>query len=140
MPSQGEQGHISIFYLLPISANKKLVFRDVPTLLRIATNTYVDRMVERLEKNMHKQLEGVVQRIVHVTLYSTSVECCNTGACQPCSDRPARSDSCFDAHTFSSNSVCVLKHVCFTDTGNSVKQPRSLIENSRSFTQIPRHV
>jgi hypothetical protein len=37
-------------------------------------------MVERLEKNMRKQLEGVVQRIVHVTLYSTSVECCNTGA------------------------------------------------------------
>jgi len=55
------------------------VFRDVYHPL-IATNTYVDRIVERLEKNMHKQLEGVVQRTVHVTLYSTSVECCNTGA------------------------------------------------------------
>jgi len=76
-PLQGEQGHISIFYLLPISANKKLVFRDVYSLC-IATNTYVDRIVERLE-NMHKQLEGVVQWIVRVTLYSTSVECCNTG-------------------------------------------------------------
>jgi hypothetical protein len=35
--------------------------------------------MERLE-NMHKQLEGVVQRIVHVSLYSTSVVCCNTDA------------------------------------------------------------
>jgi hypothetical protein len=77
-PLQGEQGHISIFYLLPISVNKKLVFRDVYR-LRIATNTYVDRIVKRLKKNMHKQLEGVVQRIVRVTLYITSVECCNTG-------------------------------------------------------------
>jgi hypothetical protein len=57
-PLQGEQGHISIFYLLPISANKKLVFRDIYH-LRIATKTYVDRKVERLEKNMHKQLVGV---------------------------------------------------------------------------------
>ena len=79
MPLQGEEGHISIFYLFPISANKKLVFRYVyhP---RITINTYVDRMVERLEKNMHKQLEGFVRRIVHVTLCSTSVESCNTGA------------------------------------------------------------
>jgi hypothetical protein len=36
-------------------------------------------MVERVE-NMHKQLEAVVQLIVHVILYSTSAECCNTGA------------------------------------------------------------
>jgi hypothetical protein len=64
---------------LSISANKMFVFRDVYH-LRIAINTYVETMVERLEKNMHKQLEGFLQRIVHVTLYSTSVECCNTGA------------------------------------------------------------
>lgn len=53
VPLQGQQAHISIFYLLLISANKKLVFRDIYH-LRIATNTYVDRMVERLEMNMHK--------------------------------------------------------------------------------------
>jgi hypothetical protein len=78
-PSQGEEESTSIFFLLPVSANTKLVFRDVFH-LRIATSTSMDRIMERLENNMHKQLKGAVQRIVHVTLYSTSVECCNTDA------------------------------------------------------------
>ena len=53
----------------------------------------------------------------------------------------ARSDSCLRSsyvqQQFSFRSEAKF---CFTDTGNSVQQPRSLKETSRSVIQIPRNV
>lgn len=83
---------------------------------------------------------------MHVILSGTSVECCNTVASvssqlvipvqadQPCQIRVS------EARSPRRISGCVLKDVCSTDTSNSAMQTPYLKDNTRSASQIHRHV
>lgn len=143
-PTQGEQGHISICTSCLYQQIQSLCLETSVSYVYLPTLMWTERWNDwrTCTSNSRELCSGSSMCLfIAPQSYAVTLMLQLTVSLSALLRQTARSDSrLWSSYAQQQFSFRTEAEFCFTDTGNSVQQPRSLKVSSRSVTQIPRNV